>query len=200
MHPDVNTAYYRRAIRKLLQLLRSCFQNLEWLSLVVLAMLPGEAFERNEGLKLGFSVVGALCLFAGLTLRIWSRGFEKNGHFVLDGPYRFVQNPDELGSVLLYIGSFFVMGIMWSWVFAFVVFSLVYFACVSSIYEESLKKKVGTTFPRYRSRVRRWIPALYPAVNRSKTSFHWKKAFGKESSTWLWLVGLGLVYFYFAIR
>ncbi|MEZ4815772.1 MAG: methyltransferase [Bdellovibrionota bacterium] len=126
-------------------------------------------------------------------MRLWGRGFQKKGTFVLDGPYRYVQNPDELASVLLYVGAFFVLGVMWSWVFAFTLLLLAYFACVSGTYEDKLQQKVGHSFPRYRQRVKRWIPCFYPVVNRSKASFSWAKAFKSEYSTWLWLLGILIV-------
>lgn len=193
MSADVNSSLIQRAIRKFFKLVHSVFSNFEWPSVLILAILPSEAFEPHETLRFTLLFAGALLFLMGLALRIWARGYEKSGEFVLDGPYRYVQNPDELGSILLYVGVYLGVGVMWSWVLVFILLLLFYFACVSGAYEEGLKKRVGAAFPRYRTRVRRWIPAIYPAVNRSKVSFSWKKALQKEYAIWAWLVAILIV-------
>lgn len=164
--------------------------NFEWPSILIFAVLPVHAFEAHIWTKHALSVIGLLIFFFGFSLRIWARGYNKTNRFVLDGPYRYVQNPDELGSLMLYVGMYLALGVIWSWVVAFAVLVLAYFACVSGSYEEKLKKKIGANFPRYRMRVKRWWPSLYPAVNRSRTRFEWNKALRSEYSTWFWLLGM----------
>ncbi len=193
MSADVNSSFIQRAIRKFFKLVHSVFANFEWPSVLILAILPSEAFESHETLRLVMIFLGAVLFLMGLVLRLWARGYEKAGQFVLDGPYRYVQNPDELGALLLYVGVYLSLGVMWSWVIAFAFLLLFYFACVSGAYEEKLKKKVGAAFPRYRSRVNRWWPAFYPAVNRSKVDFSWKKALKQEYSVWVWLLAILIV-------
>lgn len=167
--------------------------NFEWASILILASLPAHAFEKQIWLKNILAALGYFLFFVGLFVRVWARGYNKNNRFVLDGPYRYVQNPDELASFLLYVGSYLALGVIWSWTLAFAFLVLTYFTCVSGSYEEKLKKKVGTNFPRYRLRVTRWWPSFYPAVNRSRVNFEWKKALGREYSTWLWLLGMAAV-------
>jgi len=193
MSADVNSSFIQRAIRKFFKFLHSVFLNFEWPSVLILAILPSEAFEAHETLRVALAFAGAVLFVLGLVLRLWARGYEKGGQFVLDGPYRYVQNPDELGALLLYMGAYLVVGVVWSWVLAIVFLVLFYFACVSGAYEENLKKKVGAAFPRYRSRVNRWWPTFYPAVNRSKVTFSWKKALRQEYSVWLWLFAFLIV-------
>lgn len=193
MSADVNSRFIQRAIRSFFKMIHSILRNFEIPSVLILALLPGHAFETTDWLLVFSAILGGVLFLLGLALRLWARGYEKGGSFVLDGPYRYVQNPDELGSLLLYIGAYLLAGVMWSWVIAFALLTLGYFACVSGAYEEKLKKKVGATFPRYRTRVNRWLPTLYPAVNRSKAHFNWKKAFKHEYSIWLWIVSVAVV-------
>ncbi len=196
MNSDVNSPrstqknVLQRSFQSFMSLIHAFFLNFEWASLLILAILPGEAFGSPGSYRNFHTLLGIFPFAMGMTLRLWSRGYDKNGSFVLDGPYRYVQNPDELGSLLLYVGAYLMFGVLWSWVLVFAFIVIIYFGCVSSSYEDRLRKKVGGRFPRYRSRVKRWWPSLYPAVNRSQQCFQWQKAFRKEISTWLWLLGL----------
>lgn len=193
MSSDVNSHLIQRLFRKFFRLFHSVFMNFEWTSVLILASLPLEAFEENLLLRRIFFLIGVLSFGAGLFMRLWARGYNKKKRFILDGPYRYVQNPDELGSLLLYVGTYLALGVIWSWVLVISLLALAYFACVSGSYEEKLKKKIGATFPRYRLRVRRWFPSIYPAVNRSGEGFNFKKAIKEEYSTWVWILAIGLV-------
>lgn len=196
MSSDVNSGLVQRGVKSFFRTVHMLFRNFEWASIVLLFCLPAHAFFTDFDYAILYQSAGYVLLLLGAGVRVWARGYEKNGQFVLDGPYRYVQNPDELGSLFMYLGAYAGVGVLWSWVVAAMGIFLLYFSLVSKSYEEKLKKRAGQNFPRYRQRVPRWIPSIYPLMNRSKTEFSWKKALKNEYVLWIWLLGLIAYKFY----
>jgi protein-S-isoprenylcysteine O-methyltransferase Ste14 len=72
------------------------------------------------------------------------------------GPYRFTRNPIYLGMFLGLVGLAIAFDSLWLLV-ALVPFALVIRYGVVAREEAHLERKFGHTYPRYRSRVRRWL-------------------------------------------
>ncbi len=176
--------FYLRTV-SLLQ--RKLFRNFELPVLFILYFIPKEAYEMNILSRNIFMGLGVLLALIGFLTRFLSRGYGKEKTFVIDGPYRYVQNPDELGSVLLYGGAFFILGVHWSWVLATELAAMCYFFLVSSAYQESLKQRVGAGYEKYSRRVSRWIPSLYPGVNRSGVRFNFKRSLQEDKMLLFWV-------------
>src|SRR5438045_2463837 len=52
-------------------------------------------------------------MLSGLWLRLWSKGYYRRDGFIIDGPYRYVRNPVELGALLVYAGGGILMALPW---------------------------------------------------------------------------------------
>ena len=175
--------------------LHRCLRNFELPGIAFFAILPFEAFTPVGVAKVVFAALGSILFSLGVFIRLWSRGFAKDKRFVLDGPYRYVRNPDEIGSLALYAGFFFVLGVLWSWVLAFVLLNLAYFALVAFAYELRLKAKVGAVYERYSERVGRWIPSRYPGVNRSGAPFSWRRSLREDFLLLIWVLAILTIFF-----
>lgn len=173
-----------------LKFLHTLLRNFEIPTLVLFACLPVEAFVSDETYKLVLLTLGTLLFFLGIVLRLWSRGYEKRGRFVLDGPYRHVQNPDEVGSMSIYLGWFSIFGVQPTWTLSFAIVCFAYFTIVSKAYDEGLRMRVGAMYDRYSARVRRWIPSLLPGVNRSGVPFSLKRSLKEDVLFVLWILGM----------
>lgn len=112
--------------------------------------------------------LGGGVLIAGLALHLWStvslaRGERKRATdpsaLVTDGPFRYVRNPVYLAGITMLLG----MGLLYpSWQPADLVLPLVllgyfHFAVVR-VEEPELRRRLGTTYDEYCTRVPRWVP------------------------------------------
>ena len=112
--------------------------------------------------------VGAFVAAAGLTLiTVGARHLTANGiglfgvrpgdRLVTDGPYGIVRNPIDIGTTLLAMAVWLVIGIELSWVIP--VAALVSFVAAYGPYEDRLlHEEFEDDFDEYKSSVRKWVP------------------------------------------
>lgn len=136
--------------------------------------------------------VGIALIFVGLYLRVWVRGYAREEGFVVDGPYRYVRNPVELGSTLLYLGIATSLGLDWWQLLVLIVVAIAYFETLALVNEETMKRALGERYDRYRSRVRRWIPSQHPGMNRSGVTFSVMRGLVQEKDFLFFLLVLVL--------
>jgi protein-S-isoprenylcysteine O-methyltransferase Ste14 len=131
---------------------------------------------------------------AALAVRLWARGFHRTEGFVLNGPYRYVRNPVELGAVLGYLGGGLVLGLPLWYVPLSVGLAMAYMSLLSIANDKALALQIGPSYLRYCQRVRRWWPSLLPGVNRATRTYSLVNALRFEGESLLWLFGLAVVY------
>jgi protein-S-isoprenylcysteine O-methyltransferase Ste14 len=134
--------------------------------------------------------IGTLLILLGLYLRIWVRGYVRNEGFVVDGPYRYVRNPVELGTILIYLGVSIALGLNWWQQLILVASSFLYFETISISNEDEMRRSLGNRYERYRNRVRRWLPSRHPGMNRSGVSFSVTRGILRERDFLLFLLVL----------
>jgi len=135
-----------------------------------LALAVRDGFERGQ-LGAAWRPVGILLMAAGASIVLWclvsfvlvGRGtpapFDAPRALVPGGPYRWVRNP-------MYLGGFAVLAGFGLWqrslaMVLFVVPVALGFHLFVLFYEEpTLARRFGNEYVAYRSRVRRWRPAL----------------------------------------
>lgn len=151
-------------------------------------------FFRPEAVQMSFDhfyfPIGSILILLGLYLRIWVRGYLREEGFVVDGPYRYVRNPVELGTVLIYGGVCIALGLMWWQQLIVMTSTLVYFEALSISNEDEMRRALGSRFDRYRQRVRRWLPSRHPGMNRSGVTFSVTRGILRELDFLLFLVAL----------
>ncbi len=76
---------------------------------------------------------------------------------VATGFYRYVRNPMYVGILLILIGHFLWLKVIWLIVYAAIVF-LAFHLFVTLYEEPALKKKFGTGYEEYLKKVPRWFP------------------------------------------
>lgn len=133
--------------------------------------------------------IGTLVVLIGIYLRVWVRGFVREEGFVVDGPYRYVRNPVELGTVLVYLGVAVALGLSWWQQLLIILLTMAYFEALSLTNEEEIRHILGERYDRYRRRVKRWIPSRYPGMNRSNVAFSVMRGFLLERD-FLYFLGI----------
>jgi hypothetical protein len=136
-----------------------------------------------------FLLIGILPVLCGLGLRLWARGFKRDEGFVLDGPYRYVRNPVELGAMMVYAGAAIIAGLKPWYIGVSALITMAYLSAVASSYESDILRKIGGPYLRYCRRVGRWIPNSHPGTNRTQRTFSSLHAFGAERESLIWIVG-----------
>ena len=126
-------------------------------------------------------------------LRWWSFGFEKEKHFVVNGPYRYVRNPVELSALFAYTSAGVFLGIPTVYLLSVIVGVVIYLSFVSIHYENELIKNFGWKYIRYKERVRRWIPSSLPSTNPERQDFSIGRAFVYDKKGFLWFFLLLIV-------
>ncbi len=140
------------------------------------------------------ALAGLPVALLGIGLRLWSRGFKRADGMVVDGPYRYVRNPVELGAVLGFTGAGIALGIQF-WFLAVILFLAVAWMSFASLAAEREVFLIrGGAYLRFMRRVRRWIPTRYAATNRSNSAHSLTHALKFEKDTIVWLVGYAVVY------
>ncbi len=174
------------------QLCRRSSRYCGWPVLLMYALGPAvdlTTFVNQKHLLL----VGGPAILLGLILRIWARGYQRKEGFVLDGPYRYVRNPVELGAVLVYLGAGVLLDLPWWYVLTIGFLSLVYLSLVGLATDRDLSLSLGPSYLRYSRRVRRWIPSLLPSANRSHRTYSLFQAMHYERESLLWSFGFFVV-------
>lgn len=134
--------------------------------------------------------LGGLLILIGLYLRIWVRGYVREEGFVVDGPYRYVRNPVELATTVLYLGVAIALGLNWWQQLVIVTATIFYFEALAIANEEEMRRSLGERFDRYRKRVRRWFPSRYPGMNRAGVTFSLPRGILRERDFLFFLVVL----------
>ncbi len=171
-------------------MLRRVSRQGAWPVLVLLWLAPGPV-DRDYALRL---VLGLPWWVAALALRVWARGYHRSEGFVLNGPYRYVRNPVELGSLLGYVGAAIFLDVPATWALLVLVLAWGYLSFLAAAYEKELILRVGPSYYRYARRVRRWWPTWLPGVNRAIRTYSVSHGVRAEFETLLWLVGFGIVF------
>lgn len=154
---------------------------------------PTDARELRESLLILF-LLGCPSLIFGCGLRLWAKGYHRTEGFVLDGPYRYVRNPVELGALLCYAGAGVILGTRWWYNLIGLALAMGYMAFVSVGYEKELFARFGGYYLRYSQRVARWIPSRFPATNRSNLTYSFGQALRFETKSLIWLLGFAMVF------
>ncbi len=166
-----------------------------WPSLLILLLIPSsQGLMKDPHVFRLFFGMGLPIFLLGLALRLWARGYNRKDGFVLDGPYRYIRNPVELGAVFVFVAGGVLMGIPW-WGYAVVVISsLVYLSFVGLAVDRDLELFYGKSFYRYTQRVKRWIPSRLPGTNRSHRTYSLGHALKFEKEGVLWILGYIFIY------
>ncbi|MBS1982709.1 MAG: hypothetical protein JST16_00940, partial [Bdellovibrionales bacterium] len=84
---------------------RKISRHFGWPHLVFLALAPTFPLRWDASLPL-FFVMGIPSVLLGVGLRLWARGFQRSTDgLVIDGPYRYVRNPVEVGAIACFVGA-----------------------------------------------------------------------------------------------
>lgn len=160
-----------------------------WPALTLLTLAP------HSSLGLGwvssirsFLVFGIPIILSGLVLRLWARGYNRAEGFVIDGPYRYIRNPVEVGAVLGYLGCSLILGLPVWFILSLLGISVLYLSVVGLSVDQSLALKFGRPFLRYCRRVKRWIPSRLPGTNRTDRNFSLAHAITHERESLVWIV------------
>jgi len=162
-----------------------------WAALVLFLVAP---FSTPWGQPLERLAVAAPAFLLALGVRIWARGFHRNEGFVLNGPYRYVRNPVELGAVLAFLGGGIVLGLPLWYVPLVIGVAMAYMSFLAIANDKALVLQIGPSYLRYSQRVGRWWPNWLPGVNRATRNYSLMQAVKFEKESLLWAIGLGIVY------
>lgn len=161
---------------------------------MLILYLVGPRLEFDDGGSL-FLLLAALPVFtSGVFLRLWARGFSRDEGFVMDGPYRYVRNPVELGALICFAGGAILMGHPTWYCILVLVIAMIFLSFVGTVKDRALAAKLGPVYLRYARRVGRWIPSHLPGSNRSNRSFSLMDGLKWERESLLWALGFILVY------
>jgi protein-S-isoprenylcysteine O-methyltransferase Ste14 len=141
--------------------------------------------------------LGIPAVLSGLALRVWSRGYFRMDGFVMDGPYRYVRNPVELGALFGFVGASITMGLPAWYTVLVLLAAVIYLSFVGLAADRLLVERHGGAYLRYARRVSRWIPNSLPAANRSNRSFSLLHALSFERESFVWALGYVII---FALR
>lgn len=172
--------------------LRKISREFGWPSLVILFLSPG-VFIGPETWSPTAVGAGTFLMLAGLGLRLWSKGFQRDEGFVLDGPYRYVANPVECGAMLVYLGSALLLHVHWIAILSLAAAGLAYLSVCADAFDEDRFSHLGGLYLRYRRRVSRWIPSRLPGVNRSRRTYLFSSALKSERLAIYWFLALLIV-------
>ena len=114
-----------------------------------------------------YGLVGVLLLLTGPLIIAWASNlfkkarttpgfFERPGHLVTQGPYRFSRNPMYVGLTIALVGLGFLLGTIVPMI-VIPVFVWIISKDVIDVEEKSLEEVFDKTYLEYKKRVRRWI-------------------------------------------
>jgi protein-S-isoprenylcysteine O-methyltransferase Ste14 len=184
---DRESTLYRVAAR-----CRKVSQYFGWPMLVALMFAP-----VNPDLDYNYVYYFFLAVPIGLSslvLRLMSQGFDRNQYLVVNGPYRYIRNPVELGALLGYTAAATALALPAWYTLSLLTLSLLYMSFVSIAYERDLKRRYGSHYVKYARRVRRWFPLELPATNPEMQDYSFHLALVNERNAGLWLLGYILVF------
>lgn len=176
-----------RAFVRVARILRKASRQFGWPMLIFLLLGPGAVTTPHPEMFGLYLSIGSLPILGGLFLRVWARGYLREDGFVVDGPYRYVRNPVELGAISIYTGAGIVLGLAMWYLISVIFVAFTFLSITASVYEGELQVKYGGPYLRYCRRVRRWIPSRLPGTNRSARTFSVLHALKQERESLLWL-------------
>jgi len=160
-----------------------------WPILFIFALAP-----RIEWQSTFVAVVSSFpAVFMGIFIRLWARGYQHSEAFELDGPYRYVRNPVELGALMTYAGMGGLLGLHSLYLLISILLAAVYLSTMGLVHDRKLFAERGGSFLRYCQRISRWYPSRVPGINRSDRNFSLPTALYNESESLLWLFGYFVV-------
>jgi len=140
------------------------------------------------------SWAGALLVIAGLAIRSWAAGtLHKHAELTTVGPYSLVRNPLYIGSMMMIVGFFILIGQSgFLWLIAGA-FSLIFLAAVKNE-ERVLAAQYGDAWTAYAASTPRFIPRrLIPATGKwSLRQWRRNREYQAVAATALGLLGLQL--------
>lgn len=162
-----------------------------WPALLLFLIAPATQPWASPLMRLA---VASPAFLLALGVRLWARGFQREQGFVLNGPYRYVRNPVEVGAVLGFLGAGLVLGLPLWYVPLVVVIAMVYMSFLSMATDKALALQIGPSYLRYSQRVGRWWPSWLPGVNRATRTYSLMHSLKFEGESLVWALGLGVVY------
>ena len=188
--PSVQDGELREsALVRLAARMRHVSRAFGWPMWILMLIGPSHLREFPQEFLIVLFFFGLAPVLCGIWLRIWSRGFKRAEGFVLDGPYRYVRNPVELGALLGYVGAGVFLGLRGWYIALIIAIATAYLSVVGLANDQELLKRHGTTYLRYLRRVYRWIPRSLPATNRSYRNHSIREGLRLELESLIWLAG-----------
>lgn len=140
------------------------------------------------------SWAGAFLVIAGLAIRSWAAGtLHKHAELTTVGPYSLVRNPLYIGSMMMIVGFFILLGQSgFVWLFAGA-FSLIFLAAVKNE-ERMLAAQYGAAWTAYAAATPRFIPRRLIATTGKWSLRQWRhnREYQAVAATALGLLGLQL--------
>jgi protein-S-isoprenylcysteine O-methyltransferase Ste14 len=194
--PSVQGGFLRDSqIMSLSLRLKKLAPQFGWPSLLILASLPHSQWQLTEATVFrSFFLMGLPIFLLGFFLRLWARGYNRKDGFVLDGPYRYIRNPVELGGVFIFVAGGVLMGIPWWGHLVLLLTSILYLSLVGLAVDRDLQLFYGKSFYRYSQRVKRWLPSRLPGTNRTHRTYSLSHALRFERQGLLWILGYIFIY------
>jgi protein-S-isoprenylcysteine O-methyltransferase Ste14 len=182
--PAVEETAILRASAKI----RKFSQYFGWPMLLLLLVAPGERFKSSAEFGI-YALAAVPVAFCALWIRLWSRGYVRNMGFVVNGPYRYVRNPVELGSLLGYVAAGVALKIPAYYLLPSIALAMGYMSFTAVHYEREMTRKMGRAYLKYSQKVRRWFPLGLPATNSENQDYLLTRAMAHEGGSLLWILG-----------
>lgn len=148
------------------------------------------SFEKDFALK----AVGILLIVGAYALRLSTRGYHRKSGFVINGPYRYIRNPVEVGAVWGMFGAGMLLNLPLWYLFVVLIMAKGFLSFASLAYEKELLAKLKENYFRYTRRVKRWVPSLLPGVNRVNRDYSLLAAVREERDSVIWAACWVVVY------
>ncbi|HKI73823.1 MAG TPA: isoprenylcysteine carboxylmethyltransferase family protein, partial [Pseudomonadales bacterium] len=112
---------------------------------------------------------------AGMLARLWALGSVRSRkRLPVNGPYRFVRNPDHIASFVFIFGLVLMMGNPILFLFYVPLYSVYTLYRVGKD-EEAMEERFSTEYLRYCKEVPRFVPRLKPCENGRTWYFNLKQ-------------------------
>jgi protein-S-isoprenylcysteine O-methyltransferase Ste14 len=174
--------------------LRAISPQFGWPALLAFLLGPFAPEELSFERELTLKIVGVLLIVGALTLRLAARGYHRRNGFVINGPYRYIRNPVEVGAVWGLCGAGLLLKLPLWYVLLILLLSMAFLSFASLSYEKELLLKLQENYFRYTRRVKRWVPSLLPGVNRVNRDYSFWAAIREEADSLIWFIGWVMVY------
>ncbi len=167
---------------------RKFSQYFGWPILLLFLVAPGGRFASGSEFGV-YALAAAPVAFCALWIRLWSRGYVREMGFVVNGPYRYVRNPVELGSLLGYIAGGIALKIPALYLIPSIGLAMGYMSFTALHYEREMLRRMGRSYLKYSQKVRRWVPLGLPATNSANQDYLLSRAIAHEGASLLWILG-----------